>query len=459
MGDVTVPARVVRSVWLMLALALLTGCGAPPTAISTPTAPVPSTQESYQSDAAHGRTVDCAASATVKAWIDADSDGEPEEGELPLPGVRAFSEHSSATTDLSGVTGVWTGMTGCPPPTLSVSTDVPLGFRRTTPAVQEVYDRGVAWFGFAYLETVPTFTPMPNVSCAPVDDPSLAAERVTEIKLAPDGGVWALSPKGQDLARFAPESGTWTHYLITGTLPHVSTIGLASNGMLWAAGEKGLWAFDGTAWAMDTSGVGEVITDAWDLEPAPDGSLWIVANYRLTHYDPMAAKWTTYGAGTELNGRKVADVAVSPEGEVWAVADDSLYGFRMGSYTSDRPFAIARNSGARFVSAAPDGTVWFADKDNLTRFDPQTTQQIDWSSRWWGNDPNKTESAMALATAPDGSAWVGTTAGLYVFRGDCCQVFDVADGLPDNLVLAILVAPGGTAWVATKAGLAQCRVL
>jgi len=60
----------------------------------------------------------------------------------------------------------------------------------------------------------------------------------------------------------------------------------------------------------------------------------------------------------------------------------------------------------------------------------------------------------ALAQAPDGFLWIGTSEGLYRFDGSHFQRHRLADGrnLPDADVTALLARPSGELWAATRFG-------
>ncbi|MCW5558979.1 MAG: hypothetical protein KIT22_14255, partial [Verrucomicrobiae bacterium] len=61
----------------------------------------------------------------------------------------------------------------------------------------------------------------------------------------------------------------------------------------------------------------------------------------------------------------------------------------------------------------------------------------------------------AVAVGPDGSLWVGTTAGLARRSASGFTTWTQADGLPDNLVSALAFDPSGVLWVGTPRGLAR----
>ncbi len=73
---------------------------------------------------------------------------------------------------------------------------------------------------------------------------------------------------------------------------------------------------------------------------------------------------------------------------------------------------------------------------------------------WTVDEGLPQSNVRGLATDDDG-LWVGTQAGLAHFDGRSFAGFGLADGLPSDDVRAIAVGPDGTLWVGTTAGLAR----
>ena len=62
------------------------------------------------------------------------------------------------------------------------------------------------------------------------------------------------------------------------------------------------------------------------------------------------------------------------------------------------------------------------------------------------------DTITALAIAPDGAVWLGTTAGAKVLQGGQWRTVSAADGLASNHVTHIAIAADGSVWVGTLGG-------
>ncbi|MCP4150113.1 MAG: hypothetical protein GY757_20365, partial [bacterium] len=59
----------------------------------------------------------------------------------------------------------------------------------------------------------------------------------------------------------------------------------------------------------------------------------------------------------------------------------------------------------------------------------------------------------AVTGGSDGSVWVGTRSGVYIFNGENFRQYSTKDGLADNFVTGIYTAAGGVVWIVTNSGL------
>lgn len=67
------------------------------------------------------------------------------------------------------------------------------------------------------------------------------------------------------------------------------------------------------------------------------------------------------------------------------------------------------------------------------------------------------DTITALAIAPDGTVWLGTTAGAAVFSSGQWQQITAADGLASNHITHIAIADNGSVFVATEGGVSWIR--
>jgi hypothetical protein len=221
-------------------------------------------------------------------------------------------------------------------------------------------------------------------------DSGTLAGRVTAMWAAHDRDVWlAISHEDHDgLARWDGES------LRTVESPTRESIGaLAGTNArdVWLAADDGLFHFDGErwsrsrkrttgllvrgradVWAADEHGVHHLEDAKWRSWPVPrgrnprlydggDGSVWMIADKHVLHYDGQAWHET---------GTSIADRLGSNSGDVWG---------------------------------ASDGTAWIGGGTTLMRWDGRT---------WSSTSPEWFERLHALWGVADDDVWIGGERGL-----------------------------------------------
>ncbi len=85
----------------------------------------------------------------------------------------------------------------------------------------------------------------------------------------------------------------------------------------------------------------------------------------------------------------------------------------------------------------------------------QSSDSIPYSRRVWRNEDGLPEDfAQALAQAPEGYLWIGTSGGLVRFDGTSFVVFkrENVSAFQDNSVYSLLVAKDGALWAGTEGG-------
>ena len=199
----------------------------------------------------------------------------------------------------------------------------------------------------------------------------------------------------------------------------------------------------GTAW-LPAEGVGV------DVGIGDDGTVWVVA----PQYG--AARWTGAGwTAPDTDQPALVRVDVGPDGQPWAV---DVTG-RLWTAADSGWLSVAE--GVEDVAVAPDGRVWAVVVDRVG-----TSGVVQWWDDGW-HDGDGSPKAWRLSAGPDGVVWVVTAEGAIAVRsGDEWHdvegaAWDIGVG-GDGSTWAIgrLPAPGGYGvfrrrrdqWIAVDAG-------
>jgi ligand-binding sensor domain-containing protein len=81
---------------------------------------------------------------------------------------------------------------------------------------------------------------------------------------------------------------------------------------------------------------------------------------------PLPSVWTMF-----TNGNDVNDLAVDPEGNLWAATSGGLVKWKAdGAYTKYTTMDGLPDNRIWGVAAAPDGALWFGTYSGLSRYGP-----------------------------------------------------------------------------------------
>ena len=259
--------------------------------------------------------------------------------------------------------------------------------------------------------------------------------QVTTVAVTPDGAAWlgfgdhSAYRSGGGVARF--DGKQWRYFLDN---ENVTVLTTDSQGALWAGAGCSLYRWDGEEWGSLGGGCDALMGDVVDLAFGSNGSVWVASGMNLGRFDGRS--WTYYD-------RLVSSVAVAPDGTVWVLGWNGTQG---SDYT-------ARFDGATWVeypgsrgslAAAHDGQVWVVAPDGrLVCFDGEgwpacsALGEIDLDARdclvmkpdgtlWTAGQPSRARLDTdewqvhpdAIACAPDGSIWLGTSNGVVHWDPD-----------------------------------------
>jgi len=272
-------------------------------------------------------------------------------------------------------------------------------------------------------------------SMPPDTSDQVGLERLHDLAVTTDGAVWATT--GDGVMRLDGE--VWECVLDN---MGSNALAVAPNGSLWAGVGCQVQRFDGAAWEP-VFPCGEYLPrgNILDIAFTPDGAAWIANGFGLASFDSHS--WTTYD-------RLINSLVVAPDGALWM---NGWEGTQRSFYVArvDREnwttFKGADSFPGGFLVGAvtPDGLLWGTVPDRqLASFDGQS----------WGDETSWTlyssadrlplDEVTAMAVAPDGALWVGTTRGAARFDG-AWTAYAAGDD-----VRAIAFGPHGEVWLNTS---------
>lgn len=246
-----------------------------------------------------------------------------------------------------------------------------------------------------------------------------------------DDGITKLDANG-DWSNFVPEEvGASSGF------NEISDILSDPNGDVWFGAFNELLRFDGNAWSLlDTCAITFPNTFVRASAVAPNGDRWFSLaplqffGSRLAR-NSASSEWTFFDPANSplLDGSDVEAIAFEANGVGWfATSNHGLFQFDGAAWTnytsanSDLP-----NDDVHDVAIAPDGAVWACTEQGLARFDGTT-----WTVFNTGNSGLPSDSTFRIAFDNLGGMYVG-----YDVPGAGAQVVELRNG-----VWTELAAPG-----------------
>jgi hypothetical protein len=233
----------------------------------------------------------------------------------------------------------------------------------------------------------------------------LPHDKVHVLKVAPDGTLWAGG--GCNVARF--DGMNWER--LDDVCTHIyAAVDLAfePDGALWIAGPFKLLRYDGQSWTIYER-------MARSLAVAADGALWLsgwegrIDSDYVGHFD--GTTWTTHNT-VELFDEAVAKIVVTPDGLLWGAT--TYHGVVRFDGEAWQEYTTADGLPSNRIvdiAVAPDGGVWALTDRGLARLGGDRWLEVDGSPPW----------ATVMAFAPDSSIWFGTATGVVRFAADAGQ--------------------------------------
>ena len=149
-----------------------------------------------------------------------------------------------------------------------------------------------------------------------------------------------------------------------------------------------------------------------------------------------------------LAANRVRALAVAPDGVLWLATANGLSRFDGASWQSFRTEDGLADNDVLDVAVSQEGNVWAGTANGLSRFNGRSWRTFR-AGQLLTNLPSSRVQTVAIGG--NGRLWVGTDEGVAVFNGRFWQ--NHSDGLSSRSVLRLVVADDGTVWAGTAAGL------
>ena len=288
-----------------------------------------------------------------------------------------------------------------PTPTATISAPQPTAVPPAITTIAVTPD-GAVWYAYGNL-TWPThggggvkrFVDGQTSSFGLAD--GLPHEHVQLLKVAPDGVLWADAER--HLARF--DGRAWETIACVGehTRNIVLDLAVAPDGTVWAASPFALVGFDGqSCMALERM--------TRSVAFAPDGTLWVSGweggqdSWYVGSWN--GSTWTTHNT-IELFDESVSEVVVTADGRVCgATAYHGVVCFDGQEWTEYTTEDDLPSNRILDLALAPDGTLWALTDRGVARFDGQV----------WVEEHSAPPTARAMSIGPDGTIWFATAMGL-----------------------------------------------
>jgi len=235
-------------------------------------------------------------------------------------------------------------------------------------------------------------------------------------------------------------------------LPQATVLKLfqSADDRLWIGTQLGLYRFDGLRFQAVRPLTGPRLDLLWiqDLAESADGTLWVSTHGGglIRYRDNMA---TLVQPDAQLHEANLSALLLDQSGDLWVGSDNGLYRLHDSSLTRVDPVSSLLPE-VRALCETGDGRIWMGgtgsrivvwEKDQFT---PRTLTSIP-----------EDAAVTALLPNPDGTLWIGTTAGLIHLNGSEERLETRDTGLADTAVEALANSEGGGIWVGTRDGISR----
>jgi len=281
------------------------------------------------------------------------------------------------------------------------------------------------------------------------------------------------------------QAGEWTTFVFDQPFADASFVNMARapfgarDGSVWWGLNDGAVRFDGTAWVKYTVRDGLMDGAVLSIAQAEDGALYFAGRHwgkaAVTRYDPSTGSgrggktWRVFTEADGLVGEWVGGGrCIDSRGNLWLTTEHTALEPALGSRRRGG-FGALRFDGRTWdkigteeglvhnrvydIAAGPDGSVWFATVEGISRFDPSTLLRAGgttWKS-YEKKDGLLERKVYRVWVTQDGKVWCthGNRGGISVLDGTTWTYHTEASGMPVGYVRAIFQSRDGAMWLGT----------
>lgn len=345
---------------------------------------------------------------------------------------------------------------------------------------------GSLWIGSSRGE-VCHFDPV-RVQCQEFysGEPGMVAGELTSLSIGADGAIY-YTTAGGGVSMYS--GGRWQAFVIPDEPlfgNEIHSLAEAADGSIWVATEHGIQAIDPATetvvrqFTRDNSTLSSATREV--LHAAPEGGIWFGA-VGVSYFNGFS--WRSYTTPDGLAGSLVQAIATDSQGRTWFGTESGLSIWngstffnltRENGLPDDNIVALLADDEVMWISAAGGGLFRF-ERNQLQLFSSENSSLpantiaviakagdvlLLGHSRGlsYFDDGEVTpvpaltgHAVSAIATAPDGSIWLGTSGdGLFYFDGEQWVEPPSAARPPSPQITNILIAADGSVWIGARSG-------
>jgi len=165
----------------------------------------------------------------------------------------------------------------------------------------------------------------------------------------------------------------------------------------------------------------------WDIEVAPDGTVWVAAFRGVARLHPARKEWIAVSVGEDPEGLQIRAITAGADGSVWLAT-------RLGDgvYRWDGVSWSLLSDWVNEVSLGTDGALWFATQEGASHWEETSGTWIHYSGPGWLYD----DAVQRVLFTPEGTIWFAHNEAMTRWRPsdsddkvDLWEIFGLGDPL------------------------------